>query len=46
MDDAFDWQGVAAPDLALQQLVIYEVHVKGFTAHSSGAWCSQRQSAC
>ena len=35
IDDAFDWQGVAAPDLALEQLVIYEVHVKGLTAHSS-----------
>jgi isoamylase len=35
IDDAFDWQGVAAPDLALEQLVIYEVHLKGFTAHSS-----------
>ena len=35
VDDAFDWQGVVAPDLALEQLVIYEVHVKGFTAHSS-----------
>jgi glycogen operon protein len=35
VDDAFDWQGVAVPDLALEQLVIYEVHVKGFTAHSS-----------
>jgi glycogen operon protein len=35
VDDAFDWQGVAAPDLALPELVIYEVHVKGFTAHAS-----------
>jgi glycogen operon protein len=35
VDDAFDWQGVTAPDLALEQLVIYEVHVKGFTAHPS-----------
>ena len=35
VDDAFDWQGVASPDLALEQLVIYEVHVKGFTAHPS-----------
>jgi isoamylase len=33
VDDAFDWQGVAAPELALEQLIIYEVHVKGFTAH-------------
>jgi isoamylase len=31
----FDWQGVEAPALALEQLVIYEVHVKGFTAHRS-----------
>jgi len=35
IDDAFEWQDIAAPDLALEQLVIYEVHVKGFTAHSS-----------
>jgi glycogen operon protein len=35
VDDAFDWQGDAAPDIALEQLVIYEVHVKGFTAHPS-----------
>jgi glycogen operon protein len=35
IDDAFDWQGVVSPDLALEQLVIYEVHVKGFTAHPS-----------
>jgi isoamylase len=35
VDDAFDWQGVRPPDLALEQLIIYEVHVKGFTAHPS-----------
>jgi len=35
VDDAFDWQGVRSPDLGLEQLVIYEVHVKGFTAHPS-----------
>jgi isoamylase len=35
IDDAFDWQGVRPPDLGLEQLIIYEVHVKGFTAHSS-----------
>ncbi len=34
-DDAFDWQGVTSPALALEELVIYEVHVKGFTAHPS-----------
>ena len=35
LDDAFDWQGVQPPDLPLEKLVIYEVHVKGFTAHPS-----------
>jgi isoamylase len=35
IDDAFDWQGVKSPDLQLEQLVIYEVHVKGYTAHPS-----------
>ena len=31
----FDWQGDAPPDIPLEQLLIYEVHVKGFTAHPS-----------
>jgi glycogen operon protein len=35
VDDAFDWQGTKSPDLALEQLIIYEVHLKGFTAHRS-----------
>ena len=35
IDDAFDWQGVRSPDLDLEQLIIYEVHVKGFSAHPS-----------
>src|SRR5262249_36713508 len=35
IDDAFDWHGARSPDLELEQLVIYEVHVKGFTAHPS-----------
>src|SRR5262245_22414635 len=34
-DNAFDWLGDKSPDLRLEQLFIYEVHVKGFTAHSS-----------
>ena len=34
-DSAFDWQGVRSPHRGLEELVIYEVHVKGFTAHSS-----------
>ncbi|MCB9478796.1 MAG: glycogen debranching protein GlgX [Deltaproteobacteria bacterium] len=35
VDDAFDWQGVKGPRHASQDLVIYEIHVKGFTAHPS-----------
>jgi glycogen operon protein len=35
VDDAFDWQGAKTPDLGLEELVIYEVHLKGFTAHPS-----------
>jgi isoamylase len=35
VDDAFDWQGDTSPDIALEKLIIYEVHVKGFTAHPS-----------
>jgi glycogen operon protein len=34
-DNAFDWQGDVSPELSLEQLFIYEVHVKGFTAHRS-----------
>ncbi|GAB2672962.1 glycogen debranching protein GlgX [Gordonia jinhuaensis] len=36
VDDAeFDWKGDVSPALALEELVIYEVHLKGFTAHES-----------
>ncbi|MGE3924216.1 MAG: glycogen debranching protein GlgX, partial [Lautropia sp.] len=31
-DDAFDWQGDRPPATPLDRTVIYEVHVKGFTA--------------
>src|SRR5262249_34919652 len=34
-DHAFDWQGDVSPPLSLEELFIYEVHVKGFTAHPS-----------
>ncbi len=37
VDDAFDWQGVSSPKHGLEELLIYEVHVKGFTAHPSSA---------
>jgi glycogen operon protein len=35
VDDQFDWQGDAPPDIHLEKLYIYEVHLKGFTAHNS-----------
>ena len=34
-DAAFDWRGDRAPGIALEKLFLYEVHVKGFTAHPS-----------
>src|SRR5690606_12190578 len=34
-DDAFDWEGVEAPEIAHEDLVIYEMHVRGFTRHPS-----------
>jgi glycogen operon protein len=35
MDDRFDWQDDAPPHMPLEHLIIYEVHLKGFTAHPS-----------
>ena len=35
VDDQFDWQGDAPPDIPFPELIIYEVHLKGFTAHPS-----------
>jgi len=35
IDDHFDWQGDEPPGIPLQSLIIYEVHLKGFTAHPS-----------
>jgi isoamylase len=35
IDDAFDWQGDSPPAIPFEQLVIYETHLKGFTAHPS-----------
>ena len=34
-DDAFDWEGDKKPGIPQERLIIYEVHVKGFTAHPS-----------
>jgi glycogen operon protein len=35
IDDRFDWQGDVPPGIPLEKMVIYEVHLKGFTAHPS-----------
>jgi len=35
IDNAFDWQGDSHPDIPLEKLVMYEVHLKGFTMHGS-----------
>ena len=35
VDDDFDWQGDTPPDIPFEKLFIYEVHLKGFTAHRS-----------
>jgi isoamylase len=31
----FDWQGVGKPNLRMSDWILYEAHVKGFTAHAS-----------
>jgi isoamylase len=33
IDDRFDWDGDEPMHLPMEKLIIYEVHVKGFTAH-------------
>jgi len=35
VDDRFDWRGDVPPDIPFERLVIYETHLKGFTAHPS-----------
>ena len=37
VDDNFDWQDDKPPNIPFEELIIYEVHVKGFTAHQSSA---------
>lgn len=32
IDTEFDWEGVQRPDIPMHQTIIYELHVKGFTA--------------
>ncbi|MGA1826364.1 MAG: alpha-amylase family glycosyl hydrolase, partial [bacterium] len=35
IDDRFDWQEDKHPNIPLNALIIYEAHLKGFTAHPS-----------
>ena len=35
VDDTFYWRGDAPPDIPPEHLIVYEVHLKGFTAHPS-----------
>ncbi|MBU1086866.1 MAG: glycogen debranching protein GlgX [Candidatus Omnitrophica bacterium] len=35
VDDAFDWQDDKPPAVLLNNLIVYETHIKGFTAHVS-----------
>jgi len=37
VDDTFDWQDDKRLNIPLEELIIYEVHVKGFTTHPSSA---------
>jgi len=35
VDDTFDWQDVTSPNVSIEDLIIYETHLKGFTASRS-----------
>jgi isoamylase len=35
VDDNFNWGGDVSPDIHLEKSIIYEAHLKGFTAHKS-----------
>ncbi len=35
IDEGFDWEGDVPPEIPLEKTIIYEVHLKGFTAHHS-----------
>ncbi len=36
IDTSFDWEGVMKPEIAMHNSIIYELHVKGFTAQHPG----------
>ena len=31
----FDWEGITSPNIPKEELIIYEMHVRGFTKHAS-----------
>ncbi len=35
VDDSFDWKGDVRHEIPFEKMIIYEVHLKGFTAHKS-----------
>jgi isoamylase len=35
VDDSFDWHGDEPSHIPFEELIVYEVHLKGFTAHPS-----------
>ena len=35
LETHFDWQGARSPKTPLEKLIIYEMHVRGFTEHPS-----------
>ncbi|MBI5193404.1 MAG: glycogen debranching protein GlgX [Nitrospirae bacterium] len=35
VDDSFDWKGDIRHEIPFEKMIIYEVHLKGFTAHKS-----------
>lgn len=37
---SFDWEGVKSPQIPLQDLIIYEMHVRGFSKHLSSSVAS------
>ena len=35
IDDTFEWGNDATPNIPIEKLIVYEAHLKGFTAHQS-----------
>lgn len=36
-EEPFDWAGISSPRLKMKDLIIYEMHIRGFTRHPSSA---------